>query len=170
MSILRTSLLHFLVTGIPLTLLRCATSGAAGRMNGVGMRLVAPVFQLYRTLDDDLVWWRMISPNGRGIARTVTPHASTQAARESIAQVVDSIDLLSASLRVTESYRWRWVLLLDGEPVVQGVADQDRRVRCVHAWRNFALLAPLADVDPTTFSFRRGAKVVARAPQVSGRM
>ncbi|RYV49991.1 hypothetical protein [Pengzhenrongella frigida] len=132
------------------------------------MRLVAPVFQLYRTLDEDLVWWRMISPNGRGIARTVTPHPSPDAARQSIAQVVGSIDVLSASLRVTEAYRWRWVLALDGVPAVQGVSDQDRRVRCVHAWRNFVLLAPLAEVDPTTYAFRRGARAVDRAASMSG--
>ncbi|WP_407344681.1 hypothetical protein [Pengzhenrongella phosphoraccumulans] len=130
------------------------------------MRLVAPVFQLYRMLDDDLVWWRMISPNGRGIARTVAPFSTPGSARASIAQVVGSVDQLSASLRVTEAYRWRWVLHLDGTPMVQGVADQDRRVRCVHAWRNFALLAPLAEVDPTTFAFRGGTKSVVRAPLV----
>lgn len=132
------------------------------------MRLVAPVFQLYRTLDDDLVWWRMISPNGRGIARAVAPHPSSGAARESIAQVVGSIDSFSASLRVTEAYRWRWILSLTGEPAVQGVSDQDRRVRCVDAWHNFVLLAPLAEIDPTTFAFRRGARVVDRRSAMSG--
>jgi len=130
------------------------------------MRLVAPVFQLYRMLDDDLVWWRMISPNGRGIARAMAPSATPAGARDSLAQLVGSIDQLGATLRLTDRHRWRWVLTLDGEPCVQGVGDQDRRVRCVHAWRRFTLLAPLAVIEPAVYTFHRGAAVALAPPTV----
>ena len=98
------------------------------------MRLFVPVFKVFSGDDGD-VWWRMFSACGRGLARSATPEPSLEAARAAITHVVDSVDLFSPSLRRTESFRWQWVLSLDGE----------------RACRRFTLLAPLADVDPGSF-------------------
>ncbi|MFI2755112.1 hypothetical protein ACGIF2_16910 [Cellulomonas sp. P22] len=118
------------------------------------MRAVAPVFQVYRLSADQPVWWRMVSPNGRGLARTVAPHATVDAAHVAIAVVRLRVDQLEASLRLTERARWRWTLCLDGQPLVESAGDLDRRVRCDHAWRNFVSLAPTASVDPVVHTFR----------------
>jgi len=93
------------------------------------MRAVAPVFQVYRFGGDAPVWWRMVSPNGRGLARTVAPFESVTAAHLSIDLVRRRIDELEPSLRLTERARWRWSLSLEGQPIVESTGDLDRRVR-----------------------------------------
>lgn len=118
------------------------------------MRAVAPVFQVYRLSADQPVWWRMVSPNGRGLARTIAPHPSVVAAHAAISLVRVRADDLEASLRLTDRARWRWELCLEGQPVVESTGDLDRRVRCDHAWRNFVSLAPTASIDPVVHTFR----------------
>ena len=116
---------------------------------------VPATFQLYRFSDDDRVWWRLVSPSGRGVARMPHGVATIEAARAAVAAVVGRVDDLTAVLRLTDSYRWQWRLLVDGTPVAQGIGDQDRRVRCDAACRSFVLLAPAARIDPTPVTFRR---------------
>jgi len=129
-----------------------------------GMRTVAPVFQIYRFSDDDVVWWRLVSPNGRGLARCTLALPNLEAARASVESVRASVESLVPVLRLTDTYRWRWLLTEDDVPVVQGIGDQDRRVRCANACRAFVLLAPIAAVDPVLATFRRtaAAPVTAR--------
>ena len=119
------------------------------------MRPVAPVFQLYRFSDDDAIWWRLVSPNGRGIARSTLALPNGDAARDSVESVRSTAATLVPVLRLTDTYRWQWVLTRDDGPVVQGIGDQDRRVRCAHACRNFVLLAPVAAVEPVISTYRR---------------
>lgn len=128
------------------------------------MRAVAPVFQVYRFGGDGPVWWRMVSPNGRGLARTVAPFESVVAAHQSIDVVRRRVDELEPSLRLTERARWRWSLSLEGRPIVESTGDLDRRVRGDHAWRMFAALAPTAQIDPVVHAFRA---VAAARPLVS---
>jgi hypothetical protein len=123
------------------------------------MRAVAPVFQVYRFGLDPLVWWRMVSPNGRGLARTVAAHPSVEAARAAIGVIRLSVDELEPTLRLTERARWRWALSLEGVPVVESTSDLDRRVRCDHAWRTFVKLAPTAPIDPALHTFRAVAAI-----------
>ncbi|WP_315099006.1 hypothetical protein [uncultured Cellulomonas sp.] len=121
------------------------------------------MFQLYRFSDDDAVWWRLVSPNGRGFARSTAALPTSAVARESVDAVRASVGALVPVLRLTTTHRWQWFLTADDAPVVQGIGDQDRRVRCAHACRNFVLLAPDAQVDPTVTTYRRtSAPVVAR--------
>ncbi|MEN0127926.1 MAG: hypothetical protein AAGC49_00690 [Brevundimonas sp.] len=117
--------------------------------------MVPATFQLYRFSDDDLVWWRLVSPNGRGVARA--PHGvdSVDEARTAVLDVVGGLDGLSTVLRLTDAYRWHWVLQADGVPVAEGIGDQDRRVRCEYACRTFTVLAATARVDPALVTFRR---------------
>ena len=110
------------------------------------MRLMLPVFQMVRA-DAETVWWHMLGPSGRIVARGATPEPSLEAAHAAISHVMDSIDLFSASMRRTESLRWQWSLTLDHEPFVWGVGEQDRLDKCEQACRKFTLLAPLADID-----------------------
>src|SRR5450830_733889 len=122
------------------------------------MRAVAPVFQVYRFGGDAPVWWRMVSPNGRGLARTVAPFESVAAAHLSIDLVRRRIDELEPSLRLTERARWRWSLSLAGQPIVESTGDLDRRVRGDHAWRMFAALAPMS---PQRIAVRMATTLVA---------
>ena len=117
--------------------------------------MVPATFQLYRFSDDDLVWWRLVSPNGRGVARA--PHGvdSVDEARTAVLDVVGGLDDLSTVLRLTDAYRWHWVLQADGVAVAEGIGDQDRRVRCEYACRTFTVLAATARVDPALVTFRR---------------
>ncbi|HEY0215467.1 MAG TPA: hypothetical protein VGC57_03645, partial [Cellulomonas sp.] len=109
---------------------------------------MAPVFQVYRLVGHSPVSWRLISPNGRGLARSTADFLTPDEARASIVEVVAAADRLVPTMRLTTDYRWRWELALDERTVVQGVGDNDRRVRCEHAWRKFVLLAPIVEVDP----------------------
>lgn len=122
------------------------------------MRPNGHVFQLYRVAEEGPFWWRLLSPNGRGVARCVEGSPSSDEARASIREVVEHIDALSPVLRVEAGFRWRWMLEQDGVAIVQGVGDHDRRVRCDQAWRRFVLVAPIATVDNTALLFRRGAR------------
>ena len=119
------------------------------------MRPVVHVFQLYTVGGEDSVSWHFISPNGRRLARCATPFDSPAAARAGIADVLSGLAGSITTVRPTAANRWRWVLAIGGTPVVLGSGDQDRRVRCEHAWRRFVLAAPLAVVDPTVHTFRR---------------
>jgi hypothetical protein len=131
------------------------------------MRAVAPVFQVYRFGSDPSVWWCMVSPNGRGLARTVVAHASVEAARASIGLIRLAVGELEPTLRVTERARWRWTLSLEGVPVVESMSDLDRRVRCDQAWRTFVAIAPTAPIDPVLHTF---PAVVAAGPVTSRRV
>ncbi|WP_426594244.1 hypothetical protein ACPPVS_01720 [Cellulomonas sp. McL0617] len=113
------------------------------------------MFQLYKFSDDSPVWWRLVSPNGRGLARSATSHPSVASARSSLDLVLASVDSLELGLRLTPTYRWHWSLQLDGTPVAEGIGDQDRRVRCMDAGRKFQLLSRVAPVEPDVIVFRR---------------
>ncbi|QTE29699.1 hypothetical protein [Pengzhenrongella sicca] len=110
------------------------------------MRLFVPVFKLASDPDGAL-WWRLLSPAGRGLAQGATPAATEQAARAAIAELIATVDLLSASVCRSEDLRWRWALTLGREPVVWSLGAYDRPDRSEQACRRFALLAPLADVE-----------------------
>jgi len=112
------------------------------------------IFQIYRLGAEGLVWWRMVSPNGRVLARAVLPRDSIEDARASIALVRCRATDLEPSMRITRHSRWHWVLGLDGEPIVESLRDLDRRVRCDLAWRSFTALAPTAAIDPVVHTFR----------------
>ena len=119
------------------------------------MRPVVHVFQLYTVGGEDIVSWHFISPNGRRLARCANPFGSSAEARAAVAELVPALDRAVATVRPTAAYRWRWALSVDGMPIVLGSGDQDRRVRCDHAWKRFVLAAPLAVVDPAVHTFRR---------------
>jgi len=110
------------------------------------MRLFVPVFKVFGDADGAL-WWRLLSPGGRGLAQGATPAATHQAARESIAWTIDVVDLLTASVCRSEDRRWRWALTLQHAPVVWSLGDFGRPERSEQACRRFTLLAPLADVE-----------------------
>lgn len=119
------------------------------------MRAVAPVFQLYRFNDEELVWWRLMSANGRGLARGPVGYPDAGSAQVGVQGVLAHLDRLETVLRLTPTYRWWWALHLDGESVVESIGDKDRRVRCEHAAAKFLELAPTAHVDPVPCTFRR---------------
>ena len=119
------------------------------------MRPVAPVFQLYRFSDDDAVWWRLVSPNGRGLARGSVPGPDPEAVRLELDGLAARLAGFETTIRLTPEYRWRWSLREDDLDVAQGIGDQDRRVRCVHACRTFVQLVPEARVDPVVATYRR---------------
>lgn len=116
---------------------------------------MAPVFQLYRFTDEDAVWWRLVSANGRGLARSAGAYPTVAAARSGLERVLGGAGSLELAVRLTSGYRWHWSLRLAGAVVVEGIGDQDRRVRCVAAGRRFAELAPVALVEHDVASFRR---------------
>ena len=123
-----------------------------------GGGLVAPVFQLYRFWGEDGVWWRLVSPNGRGLARSAVAHPTVASARSSLEQVLSRAEGLELGVRLTPDYRWHWSLRIAGAALVEGIGDQDRRVRCLDAGRKFQLLAPLAPVEPEVAVFRRAGR------------
>lgn len=116
---------------------------------------VAPVFQLYRLGGQDGVWWRLLSTNGRGLARSASPHPTPAAARTELEHLVSRADVLELGVRRTPDYRWHWSLRLAGLAVVEGIGDQDRRARSLDAGGRFRLLAPAARVEPEVATFRR---------------
>ena len=120
------------------------------------MRAAVHVFQIYRVAGDDLYWWRMVSANGRAVARAAVPAVSAANTHAAIAELSRSLDDVTARLRPTDDGRWRWSLDHAGTTVVVGVGDHDRRVRCEHAWRRFVLAAPLAIISTSTHSFQQG--------------
>lgn len=123
---------------------------------------MAPVFQLYRFWGEDGVWWRLVSPNGRGLARSAGAFPTIGAARAGLGQVLGGADGLELGVRLTPDYRWHWSMRLAGVCVVEGIGDQDRRVRCLDAGRKFQALAPAALVEPDVAVFRRAG----RAPRI----
>lgn len=120
---------------------------------------MAPVFQLYRFWGEDGVWWRLVSPNGRGLARSAVVHSTVAAARSSLEQVLSGAEGLELGVRLTADYRWHWSLRMAGAALVEGIGDQDRRVRCLDAGRKFQLLAPVALVEPEVAVFRRAGRM-----------
>lgn len=130
------------------------------------MRAVAPVFQVYRFGSDTSVWWRMVSTNGRGLARTAYAHESVDEARLAIGVAGTCAAELEASLRLTERARWHWTLSLAGVAFAESTNDLDRRVRCDRAWRTFVTLAPVSQIDPVVHTFR--AVVAARPTALRG--
>lgn len=120
------------------------------------MRPGGHVFQIYRTGDNDLLHWRLISSNGRVLGCTTSPARTLADAQASIATVVGSADSLVATLRLSPDHRWLWTLSLDEQSVVRGAASHDRHVRCELAWRRFVLAAPLARLDDEVHAFRTG--------------
>ena len=119
---------------------------------------MAPVFQLYRFWGEDGVWWRLVSPNGRGLARSATAYPTATSARSALDQMLSGADGLELGVRLTADYRWQWSLRLAGVPIVEGIGSQDRRVRCLDAGRKFQLLAPVALVEPEVAVFRRAGR------------
>ncbi len=113
-------------------------------------------FQFYRVGLDPAIWWRVMSPNGRALARSCEAGLDLQSARESIETVRARLDDLVPKVRVTATHRWRWQLVLDDAPWVQGWSEQDRRVRCDTAWRVFVEVARTCPVDPVLHQFHRG--------------
>src|SRR4051794_20292204 len=67
-----------------------------------GVREVPATFQLYRFSDDDLVWWRLVSPNGRGVARMPHGVSALDEALEAVAGVVERLGSLGTVLRLTD--------------------------------------------------------------------
>ncbi|MGN8247149.1 hypothetical protein ACTHAM_000821 [Cellulomonas soli] len=113
------------------------------------------MFQLYRFHDEQLVWWRLMSANGRGLARGPAGYPDAVGAQVGVQTVLAQLDRLETVLRLTPTYRWWWALHLDGTPVVESIGDKDRRVRCEHAAAKFVELAASAHVDPVPCTFRR---------------
>lgn len=120
---------------------------------------MAPVFQLYRFWGEDGVWWRLVSANGRGLARSAGAFPSVGQARSGLDVVLGTVDSLELGVRLTSDYRWHWNLRLAAAPVVEGIGDQDRRVRCLDAGRKFQALAPVALVEPEVAVFRRAGRM-----------
>lgn len=125
------------------------------------MRSAVPVFQLYRFHGENGLWWRLISPNGRGLARSLAPFESADDARASLAVLVEHVEGLELGVRLTPEYRWHWTLRLGADALAEGIGDQDRRVRCTDAGHKFQMLAPVAVVEPEVAVFRR----VVRLPR-----
>jgi len=119
------------------------------------MRPVRYVFQLYTFVGEDLVWWRFMSSNGRFLAQCPGPYASAAEARTAIAATVTALDGLSVLVRPTAENRWRWTMRRDGEVIVLGSGDQDRRVRCEDAAERFAAVAAGAAIDSAVHTYRR---------------
>ncbi len=120
---------------------------------------MAPVFQLYRFWGEDGVWWRLVSPNGRGLARSAAVHPTVATARSGLEQVLSRAEGLELGVRLTPDYRWHWSLRMAGAALVEGIGDQDRRVRCLDAGRKFQALAPVALVEPEVAVFRRAGRM-----------
>lgn len=126
-----------------------------------------PVFQFFRSGGDPLIWWRMISPNGRRIAQLVTGQQTLTSAQASLAAVLVKLHelepLITSIAAERPPSRWRWNLCIEGIPVVRGAVEHDRRVRCEMAMHRFMDEAPRAVIDPALYSFAHGARAVAVA-------
>jgi hypothetical protein len=134
---------------------------------------VAPVFQLYKFWGEDGVWWRLVSPNGRGLARSAVAFPTVAAARAGLDRVLVGADTMELGVRLTADYRWHWNLRQAGLGLVEGIGDQDRRVRCLDAGRKFQALASVASVEPDVAVFRRAGRmprVEARDPLAEARV
>lgn len=131
-------------------------SSHRNRRTAVPLRAV-PIFQVYRLRDRDGVWWRLMSPNGRPLAISVPVFSTQSAALEHLQQMVARRGQMQASVRVTNSHRWQWTLTLDGEPVVKGAGEQDRRLRCEAGWEHFVQVAPTAAVDASVHLYSSGS-------------
>ncbi len=119
------------------------------------MRPAVHVFQFFATAGIDGVWWRFLSPNGRGLARSPQGYPTLDDASTGLSQAIAVLPDTSVIVRPTPDNRWRWRLDLDGEPLVLGAGAQDRRVRCEAACQRFVDSAPDGFVDPVVHTFRR---------------
>ena len=119
------------------------------------MRPAVHVFQLYSTVGVDGVWWRFLSPNGRGLARGPRGYETVEVASAGLAWMIEVLPEANVVVRPTADNRWRWRLDLGDEPIVVGAGAQDRRVRCEAVWRRFVDSAPDGYVDPVVHTFRR---------------
>ena len=128
------------------------------------------VFQLYRLGDDTAVWWRLISSNGRGLARAAQPLAGSEQAQRAIARIIDALPDTESTIHVDDAFRWRWTLELHGVAVVVSAVQHDRRTRCLQACRRFAEIAPTTPVDAVVLAFPAvGSRVgTVVAPRVAG--
>ncbi len=126
---------------------------------------MAPVFQLYRFWGEDGVWWRLLSANRRGLARSAESYPTAQSARAGLARVLADADSLELGVRLTAEHRWHWSLRLAGTVLVEGVGTQDRRARCVGTGRAFQVVAAGAPVEADVAVFRRpGRRPVELGP------
>ena len=123
------------------------------------MRTAAPVFQLYRFGGEDGLWWRLVSPNGRGMARSMSAFGTVGDARTSLTVLAEHVAELELGVRLTSEYRWHWTARFGGDPLAEGIGDQDRRVRCTDAGNRFVALAPQATVALDVAVFRRTWRV-----------
>jgi hypothetical protein len=126
------------------------------------MRASQPVFQLYRRAGDDRVWWRLLSPNGRGLGRVGSPLEDLAGCLASIALVRDHLTELAPCVRLSTGVRWHWTLSLYDVVVVVGLCDHDRRIRSVEAWRRFVEVAAGAPIDVRVHDFVAAAPLDAR--------
>jgi len=115
-----------------------------------------PVFQVYRLVGTDAVWWRLISPNGRALAQAPEPLEDLNAAVSRIGHLRSHRDELEPSVRVMPTHRWRWQLQYRGRVVVVASGDQDRRLRCEAAWQGFLAAMETAHLDQSLHAFHRG--------------
>lgn len=113
-------------------------------------------FQVYRIVGVDGTWWRVVSPNGRVLARSPRELGDVAKALAHIELVRARRLSLQASVRVMPSHRWRWQLALESTVLVVSWADLDRRIRCEAAWRSFVTLAGSAPVDSRVHTFQQG--------------
>jgi hypothetical protein len=120
----------------------------------------AHLFQIYRPIGSDLLWWRLIGSNGRALGCAISPERSLAEVRISIRTIVDSAEDLVVSLHPTPERRWAWTLSLGHKPVVRGAVSYDRHVRCGLAWRRFVAALPSADVGSGVFDFEVGNRVL----------
>lgn len=119
------------------------------------MRPTGHVFQIYRMADEPLVRWRMVSPNGRCLARSTGPSQPPDELRVALHRLVTHAADSAVHVRATRAYRWHWSLTLDGVEVAEGPTDQDRRVRCVAAAQAFTTALPTAVVAESLIVFRQ---------------
>lgn len=114
----------------------------------------AHMFQLYRPAEERTVWWRLISPNGRSLARAPHAFASPGEARASIQRLVALLPVGVIAIRPAPNGRWSWSISVGDEVLVRSAIDQDRRVRCEQSARYFVDLAGVCPVDEELHVFR----------------
>jgi hypothetical protein len=123
-------------------------------------------FQLYRQGIDAPVRWRLLSANNRDMGRGARSFADEDSCLGGIADFVDGVDGLVASLVRAGDNRWAFRLMRrDVLEVTSGHAF-DRRTRCERAAARFLELAPSAQVRPgvallSSSSWGRGSDRIA---------
>lgn len=115
---------------------------------------MVPTIQIYRFAGVATVRWRMVSANGRGIAQSVDAYDTPGQARGAIDEIRSGAAGLETVVRLTPDYRWHWSLRRGQELVVEGIGDQDRRVRCVSAATRFLDMLAASTVHDEVVVFR----------------